>query len=273
MKCLVIAAALAVAVTSGAQAADVGAGGYESQLSGAVDTNIERLDGGNFRGVIGGGVGAANTFVGSNDIEGVALPLFDIEWRKAYFLSIQRGLGLNLIRQRNLRVGPRLTLDRGRKAGDDAFLTGMRDIDPTIEGGAFLVGFSGPWRVKADIRRGFSSGGHEGIVASFDLAFAGRVDERTSIVIGANAHWANAAYADRFFGVATTEATAARPAFVADSGFQDFGGYLTVVFNFSDRVFISAQARVANLIGPASDSPLSEDDLQVFTGTLLGYRF
>jgi len=277
MKCLVIAAALAAglsaAMASGARAADVGAGGFENQLSGAVDTNIERLDAGDFRGVIGGGVGAANTFVGSNDIEGVALPLFDVEWRGAYFLSTQRGLGLNIIRKRTLRVGPRLTLDRGRDTGDDSFLTGMRDIDPTIEGGAFLVGFNGNWRFKADLRRGFSSGGHEGVVASADLAYAGRIDERTSVVIGATIHWANAAYANRFFGVSTAEATAARPAFVGDAGFQDFRGYLTIVFNFSERIFMSVQARAANLIGAASDSPLSEDDLQVFTGTLLGYRF
>ena len=79
MKCLVCAAALIVAVAPGARAADVGAGGFENQLSGAVDTNIERLDGGDFRGVIGGGVGAANTFVGSGEFEAVALPLFDVE--------------------------------------------------------------------------------------------------------------------------------------------------------------------------------------------------
>lgn len=273
MKCLVIAAALLVVVASGARAAGVGAGGFENQLSGAVDTRIERLDGGDFRGVIGGGVGAANTFVGSNDFEGVALPLFDVEWRGAYFLSTQRGLGLNIIRKRTLRLGPRLTLDRGRDAGDDNSLTGMRDIDPTIEGGVFLVGFNGPWRIKADLRRGFSSGGHEGMVASVDLAYAGRIDERTSVVIGANIHWANAAYAARFFGVTAAEATATRPAFVGDSGFQDFGGYLTIVFNFTERIFISAQARAANLVGSASDSPISENDQQFFTGTLLGYRF
>ncbi len=277
MKCLVIAAGLAatliVAVTSGARAADVGAGGYENQLSGAVDTNIERLDAGDFRGVIGGGVGAANTFVGSGEFEALALPLFDVEWRGAYFLSTQRGFGLNIIRKRTLKVGPRLTLDRGRGAGDDSFLTGMRDIDPTIEGGAFLVGFNGNWRIKADLRRGFSSGGHEGVVASADLAYAGRIDERTSVVIGATLHWTNAVYATRFFGVTTAEATATRPAFVGDSGFQDFGGYLTVVFNFNERIFISAQARAANLIGSASDSPLSESDQQFFTGTLLGFRF
>lgn len=273
MKCLVIAAALLVAVGPGARAADVGAGGYENQLSGAVDTNIERLDGGDFRGVIGGGVGAANTFVGSGEFEALALPLFDVEWRGAYFLSTQRGLGLNIIRKRSLKIGPRLTLDRGRDAGDDSFLTGMRDIDPTIEGGAFLVGFNGNWRLKADLRRGFSSGGHEGVVASADLAYAGRIDERTSVVIGATIHWANAAYATRVFGVTAAEATATRAAFVGDSGFQDFGGYLTIVFNFNERIFISVQARAANLIGSASDSPLSESDQQFFTGTLLGYRF
>ena len=272
MKCLVIAAALLVVATSGVRAASVGAGGYENQLSGGVDTRIDR-DGGDFRGVVAGGIGAANTFVGSNDIEGVGLPLIDIEWRGAYFLSTQRGLGLNILRRRNLRVGPRLTIDRGRDAGDDSFLLGMSDIDPTIEGGVFLLGFGGPWRIQADLRRGFSSGGHEGIVASFDLAYGARVNERMSIIVGGTFHWANEAYSDRFFGVTATEATATRPLFAGTSGFVDFGGYLNIVFNINERIFISAQARAANLIGSASDSPITDDDQQYFTGTLLGYRF
>lgn len=274
MKCLVMAAALLVAAAPGVKAADVGAGGFENQLSGAVDTTIERLDeDSQFRGVIGGGIGAANTFVGSGEFEVVPLPLFDLEWRGAYFLSTQRGLGLNVIRKRTLKVGPRLTLDQGRDAGDDSFLTGMTDIDPTIEGGVFLVGFGGPWRIKADARRGFSSGGHEGIVASLDVAYGARIDDRTNVIIGGNVHWANDAYTSRFFGVTAAEATATRPAFVAESGIQDFGGYLNVVFNFNERFFLSAQARAANLVGSAADSPLSENDQQFFTGTLLGYRF
>ena len=114
MKCLVIAAALLVVTASGACAASVGAGGYENQLSGGVDTRIDR-DGGDFRGVFAGGIGAANTFVGSNDIEAVGLPLIDIEWRGAYFLSTQRGLGLNILRRRNLRVGPNASLFRRRR--------------------------------------------------------------------------------------------------------------------------------------------------------------
>lgn len=273
MKCLVIATALLVAVAPGAMAAAVGAGGFENQLSGAVDTNIERLGEGQFRGVIGGGVGAANSYVGGDETEVVPLPLFDVEWRGAYFLSTQRGMGLNIIRKRTLKMGPRLTVDRGRDAGDDSFLAGMTDIDPTIEGGVFLVGFGGPWRVKADLRRGFSSGGHEGIVGSLDVAYGARMDDRTNVIIGGSVHWANDAYTSRFFGVTAAEATATRPAFTGDSGIQDFGGYLNVVFNFTERIFISAQARAANLTGSAADSPLSENDLQFFTGTLLGFRF
>lgn len=273
MKCWVLAAALIVAVVPSARAASVGAGGYENQLSGALDSRVDRVDEGDIRGLIGGGVGAANTFVGSNDIEGVALPLIDIEWRRAYFLSTQRGLGLNIIRSPTLKIGPRLTLDEGRDPGDDSFLSGMQDIDPTIEGGVFLIGFTGPWRFKADVRRGFSSEGHEGIVASADLAYGGRVDERTSIIVGVVAHWANESYADKFFGVTASEATTVRPAFAGTAGFQDFGGYLTVVFNFSERIFVSAQARAHSLVGAAADSPLSEDNQQFFTGTILGYRF
>ena len=48
-------------------------------MSGATDTRIERLDEGDFRGVIGAGIGAANKFLGSDDFETVLLPLIDID--------------------------------------------------------------------------------------------------------------------------------------------------------------------------------------------------
>lgn len=269
---LVVFAAMLAVAAQGARAADIGGAGLEAQLSGATDTRIERVDEGDFRGVIGGGIGAANKFIGSDDFELAVLPLLDVEWRGSYFLSTQRGLGLNFIRRRTLLIGPRLTLDQGRDSEDNSFLLGMKDIDPSIEAGIFLIGFNGPWRVKADLRQGLP-GGHEGVVGSLDIAIGTRSDQRTSFILGGTIHWASANYAESYFGVSAAEATAARPAFTVDSGFQDLGGYLNIVFNFSDRVFVSALGRAAILVGSAADSPISQTDTQFFTGTVLGYRF
>ncbi len=269
---LVTAAAMLAVAAQGARAADVGGAGLEAQLSGATDTRIERLDEGDFRGVIGAGIGAANKFLGSDDFETALLPLIDIEWRRTYFLSTQRGFGMNFVRRRTLLIGPRLTLDQGRDSADNSFLTGMKDIDPSIEAGIFLVGFNGPWRLKADLRQGLP-GGHEGLVGSVDVAIGTRSDGRTSFILGGTLHWSSADYATSYFGVSAAEATATRPAFTVDSGFQDIGGYLNIVFNFSDRVFISALGRAAILVGSAADSPISQTDSQFFTGTVLGYRF
>jgi len=267
-----IAAALLFAFSASlAVAANVGGTrSYESQLSGATDTAIDFSGQSDWRGIIGGGIGLTPEFIGANDYEISALPLFDVEWRGAYFLSTQRGAGLNLYRRGGLKFGPRLTYDRGRDSSESTFLAGLPDVDATIEFGAFLETLNGPWRFKGDLRKGLS--GHEGLVASLDLAFGGRLNDRANLILGGVTHYASKDYTKAYFD--STVAGTSRAVFLSDGGgFSDVGGYATVVYNFSERVFLSGVIRGTILIGNAADSPISQSDGQYFFGTVFGYRF
>jgi len=262
--CLIIGASTALAANVG------GTRSYESQLSGATDTAVDFSRSNDWSGIVGGGFGLSPEFIGSDDYEISALPLFDVEWRGAYFASTERGVGLNFFRRPGVKLGPRLTYDRGRESSESTFLAGLPDVDGAVEIGAFLETLNGPWRFKGDFRKGL--GGHEGFVTSLDLAIGGRLNDRANLILGATTHYASKDYAKSYFD--STVAGTARPVFLTDGGgFSDIGGYATLVRNFTDRIFISGVIRGTLLIGDAADSPISQSDGQYFFGTIFGYRF
>ena len=270
LKPILVATFLIVGASTALAANVGGTRSYESQLSGATDTAVDFSRSNDWSGTLGGGIGLNPEFIGSDDYEFSALPLFDLEWRGAYFASTQRGVGLNFYRRPGLKMGPRLTYDRGRESSESKFLAGLPDIDGAVEIGAFLETVNGPWRFKGDFRKGL--GGHEGFVASLDLAIGGRLDHGANLILGATTHYASKDYMKSYFD--STVISTSRPVFASDGGgFSDIGGYATIVRNVTDRIFISGMIRGTLLIGDAADSPISQSDGQYFFGTILGYRF
>ena len=221
---------------------------------------------------LGIGAGYVPDFLGSDDYEGTILPLVDIEWRRAYFASTQRGIGAHFIRKGNLRIGGRLTYDRGREPGDNIILNGLEEIDPSVEAGLFLLNYSGAWRFFVDVRRGVTDG-HEGTLASGSVALGGRFSERASLVFGGGATRVDGSYAEAYFGVPANQATAQRAFFTPESGFRDVDGYMHLVYNFTRQIYLSLDTRVTLFVGDANDSPLVEQSFQAFTGMMVGYRF
>ena len=221
---------------------------------------------------LGIGAGYVPDYLGSDDYEGTILPLVDIEWRRAYFISTQRGIGTHFIREGNLRIGGRLTYDRGREASDNILLNGLEEIDPSVEAGLFLLNYSGPWRFFADVRRGVTDG-HEGTLVSGGVAMGGRFSERASLICGGGATWMDGTYAEAYFGVPANRVTALRPFFTPESGFRDVDGYMHLIYNFTQQVYLSLDTRVTLFVGDANDSPLVEQSYQAFTGMMVGYRF
>ena len=272
MKRLFVAAIAALAFsTAPAQAASLGVNGWEAQLGGTNDFQ-GNLGDDDWRGVVGAGIGLAPEFIGADDLEAVGLPLIDVEWRNAYFLSTQRGAGLNLIRRPNFKFGPRLTYDQGRDSSDSTFLRGLRDVEGSFEAGVFLTGISGNWRYAADVRQGLGEEGHDGLVGTIDIARAGQLNDKATLIVGGFTHYASKKYLESYFGVPAATASFARYT-VQGGGFSDFGGYLNLVYNFTDNWFLSGMIRAALLFGDAADSPVSQSDGQYYVGTLLGYRF
>ena len=239
---------------------------YEEWLSGAMSTRIGADS--EWQVVMGAGAGLAPEYMGADDYEGKSLPLIDIEWRGTYFASTQRGLGINILRQRSTRAGPRFTLDQGRDSSDATVLAGLPNVDQTVEFGVFAQHFTGTWRFEADLRMGLN--GHKGIIGSIDVGLGGALAERTSLIIGANIHRADGEYMQAYFGVPA--ATANFKFFQAAAGLRDVTGYATMTYVITDNIYVTLEAKASLLSGDASTSPISLSDDQYFFGSVLAYR-
>jgi len=275
MKCCetltLVALSMALLVLSAAPASASGSSwGYEAWLSSA--TAVKPEPSGEWHVNIGLGSGLAPDYLGSSDYGNTFLPLVDIDWRGAYFLSTKRGAGLSVYRKGNLRFGPRLTYDRGRNSKVNPLLNGLTDIDSSIEAGFFVENFSGPWRFTADVRQGITKG-HKGALANLGVAFGGRFSERASLIFGGGVTWMSADYAVAYFGVPAGRTATLRPQFTPSAGTRDFDGYANLIFNLNKSVYVTLDARVNFMRGSAEESPLTGRATQVFVGTIVGHRF
>jgi len=220
-----------------------------------------------------GGFAFAPDYLGSDDYTIQTLPLLSVEWRGIYFLSTQQGLGMNLIRHRNTRAGPRLTSSAGRKASKNTNLNGMSDLASSTEFGGFFEHFRGAWRYDGDIRYGLNSSGHHGIIASGGVAVAGRLSERSNLILGGRFHWANTDYMAANFGVKASEVGDNLSVYSPAAGFRDFGGHASIIYNVNDQVYFTIDGRADFLMSNVVDSPLVKSDQQFFFGAMVGIRF
>jgi MipA family protein len=267
-----IAVGFAVAMsTSLVTSATAGVPDLEAWTFGSTATRIENNS--EWKINLGGGMGFGPDYVGSDDYAAHAMPIVDIEWRGAYFLSTQRGLGLNLVRRRQTKAGPRLTWSAGRDSSDNTDLTGMADLSSSVEAGIFFQHFNGPWRLEGDLRYGLNASGHHGIVGSLGLALGGRLSEDSSLIIGGVTHFASASYMVSNFGVTSAEATTGRAAYTPTAGFQDFAGYASIVYNVDKNIYLTIDGRGTLLMDQAANSPLVKASDQYFIGSTIGYRF
>ena len=178
-------------------------------------------------------------------------------------------MGINILRQRSTRAGPRFTFDFGRDSSDAVVLAGLPKVDQTVEFGVFAQHFTRAWRFEADLRMGLN--GHEGIIGSIDVGLGGALADRTSLIIGANIHAADETYMKANFGVPA--ATANFDAFTPRAGLRDITGYATMTFVITDNIYATLEVKASLISGDAAKSPISLSDDQYFFGSVIAYRF
>lgn len=218
---------------------------------------------------VGAGAAIAPVYLGADEYDGKPLPLVDLEYRNFAFLSTQRGVGVNLMRERTYRAGARLTVDWGRDSSDADRLRGLPDVGTGVEAGLFFEAFWGAWRIQADLRQELADG-HGGFLFSADLAYGGRLSDSMSLFLGAGAVYMGEEYAQAYFGV---PAGGPLPAFEASSGIRDVSPYAQLVYHFTPNFYAALDGRAYVLFSDAADSPIVESDVPFVGSFLIGYRF
>lgn len=149
-------------------------------------------------------------------------------------------------------VGPSFRYLSERSVGDDAILTGINDVDASLELG---VAVSYEW----DYARVFFQGrygvtGHNGFVGEAGAQALWRPSEATKVSFGPQLSFMNGSYANAYFTVPA--GAAFLPAYTADGGLKSYGLVANVRHDFSDRWAVEGTVQWDRLAGDAADSPI-----------------
>ncbi|SNR65972.1 MipA/OmpV family protein [Puniceibacterium sediminis] len=150
-----------------------------------------------------------------------------------------------------------------RDPDDYKDLSGMDDVDATVELGGGIGYNMQNFGVFANLRRGF--GGHEGWVAEAGADYILHPTDRLRLNMGPRLLWGDDTYTDTYFGVDTSEVAVGRPAYQADGGLVTAGVEFGARYRISDLWGLEGAVSYDVLQNDAAASPLvdgSGDDNQ-----------
>jgi outer membrane protein len=234
---------------------------------------------------VAGAVGWVPDYPGSDDYRFGAAPAALISFgdTKRYARLVVTDLNVNLLDSENWSLGPAINWRFGRSDVDDNVVDRMRDIDGTVEVGAF-GGWT--WVGQDDPRHRFSvgtevlydvGGGHDGYLISGSVKYFQPVLRPLTLSIGASLTYGSGDYMDTYFGVSASDAASSGLSpFSADGGLRDIRVPLVAIFSFSEKWHVAGGVIYSRLLGDAADSPIvdnrgSED--QFFAGIGIAYAW
>ncbi len=210
-------------------------------------------------------------YEGSNDYESGFGPNISGAWKDTIFFK-GKTFGANLVREKNLKIGPILSWTSGRDEDDNDKLEGLGDVDGSIEAGGFIAYRKKPLRFRMEARQDINSG-HDGALvelsAGTTLSF-----EKPVVFASLGTTLASDDYMESFFGVdAKQSANSGLKKHKAEAGFKDVKISVTTGYPITNRWRIGGKAEYKRLVGDAADSPVVDDENQLMIGIGLSYHF
>lgn len=213
------------------------------------------------------GAVAVPDYEGSEDYQ--AAPLIGAKLGyDSYYLEIQ-GLELraNLSPFARWEFGPIVGLRGGRDDVRNDRVDALRDIDDSVEVGAFikvslyqLADPSDELAFGMDVKTGTSSDG-KGTTVSLGPTYSFSPMERLHIGLGVSATFADSDYVDTYFGIDATDALrSGLSSYDGDGGLKDIGIALDVGYQLTEHWGVMGFAGYTQLVGDAADSPVVDDE-------------
>ncbi|HEY0680704.1 MAG TPA: MipA/OmpV family protein [Steroidobacter sp.] len=230
-------------------------------------------DGKSWQVTAGAGVLARPDFPGSDSLEVLPLPAFNITYGERWFLNAD-GLGAYLVKRDRGSVTFSLAPDVTRRdESDSSHLRGLGDVDRTAVARLKTAYSFGPVTATAAVSTDIADEGH-GTVAELALQSRAEVTQRLALNYGVAARWIDDEYAESFFGVTAQQSLrSGLSEYEAQNGVGDARLFVNAVYALSPRWIVSAGAAAAQLQGDAKDSPIVEDDSYFQFDAAVMYRF
>lgn len=266
--------------------------------------------GGNFKGsarlrknqdwivIVGGGGLVQPEYVGSDRMSVGFYPHIDISWRDRFFLNLSKGfgdynisngLGLHVIKTKDLIFGTSLNYYESRDEDDSGELKGFGDIEPGAEFQIFSEYFLGKLSLVKILDGEMSifgklqhdiTGSHGGWVFTGGMRHDVPLSKRMDLKMHYKASWASEEYMETYFDVYPNQAeTTSIVMYDAGAGIKDISLGAGLTYDLDNHWVLKGQLAYARLLGDAQDSPLVDPDggkgrdNQLQLGTAVAYRF
>lgn len=219
------------------------------------------------------GVIANPEFVGSDDYNVLPIPYLDFRYRDElgdrFFANIPQGIGGYAFRWRGAERSTFLNIGgavaRGFNVRDDT-IEGLKEIDAPTEARIYLEAGLGSWVASATVAQDIGSG-HEGAYLDLSLNLRGRIGEGGGFyAVGPVLRVGDEQYKESFFSVSPEESEASGlPEYAAGAGVERVGlqGLLSLPVGQSKWRW-TALMRVSQLVDDAADSPIVNNETQLF---------
>lgn len=231
------------------------------------------------------GVGALPDYIGSDDYTVGIAPAGMMKFGKSdrYAKLIATELYVNLLDSKTWSLGPALNYRFGRDGVEDSVVDRMRDIDGTVEAGAF-AGWT--WIGEDDPRHRFTTSieflhdvvdEHGGYLVSASARYFKPVTRPLTLSAGVAITYGSSDYMDTYFGVDSNNAArSGLSQYSADSGIRDVRFPIMAIYSLSPNWHVSGGIIYQRLLSDAADSPIVDQrgsSDQLFAGVGVAYAW
>ena len=226
---------------------------------------------------VGGGIGLAPDYEGSDHYEAVPVPYFNLNYNQGMFVKLLGfNLKANLIPEKTWNIGPVYNYRAARDNVDNNRVDRMRDVSDAHELGAFGGVTIDNWFVSLEFLADLGEA-HDGWYSKLKGGYNWIISNSWALSIGASTTYADKDYMQTYFGV--TAADAARSGlkqYQADSGIKDVGIDFGLNWMITPNWSAKGLASYTQLVGDADDSsPVVDEgsENQFFGAALVVYTF
>ena len=218
--------------------------------------------------MLGGFALLSPDYEGSDDVQVQGFPFLDVSWRNRFFVNFQQGLGVNIIRNKNLTFGTSIGYYGSREEDDNEALTGLGDVGKGIDGRLFVFVPVGPISLTSMYRRDLS-GNHDGSVFSVGTLYFKSISPKLRVNLQGRLNFASENFMNTYFDINISQASrSSMNAYDADAGIKDISAFNILIYSLTRHWNVVSFLGFSRLLGDAANSPIVKEK-----GTANQFRF
>lgn len=229
---------------------------------------------------VGLGIELEPTYAGSKEneveISGLARAVYRSEAGHRYFITLGE-LGAIFSLSPDTQFVTFLEFEEGREADDDPALTGLDDIDSTLEGQFILAHRFNNWHVFATLQPDLTGKANKGLVWFVGAGYDTMLTPRLRAAWGLDLSGADSEYMQTEFGVnAAASARSGYAEYSPSAGLKSLTLNANLEYLITTNWSILASTELEQYLDKAIDSPLIKDvgsEQGVEANLLIRYRF